>query len=161
MVKNNKGYTLVEMLIVLAIMAILSGLAVVSVGLMRKAKIQDAITTFDSQLTNLWMMTKATASDQKSMKGTWSVDADGVYILTVADKTTTVSTTKYENWSKYVTITYNGNACEVSGFDIQFDKSTGAVVSGKGAGDYVFMDKAGKKVATVHLDAITGNHYVK
>lgn len=157
--RKNKGYTLVEMLIVLAIMAILSGLAVVSVGLIRKAKIQDAITTFDSQLTNLWMTTKATASQQQSMKAEFVLNGT-TYELKIVDGAKTVSTTEYEKWDKYVTVKYNGVDC-TSKVTIQFDKSTGAVVNGNGAGDYQFYDKTGNLVATIHLDSITGNHYIK
>ena len=42
MKRSNKGYSLVELLIVIAIMAILSGVAVVSVGLIKQARARDA-----------------------------------------------------------------------------------------------------------------------
>ena len=168
--KRNKGYTMIEMIIVITIMAILSGLAAVSVGLIRKAKIQDAVTTFDSQLTNLWMSTKSISSDQKTMKAQLTLEsstdsitgaAQQVYVWKITDGTTEVSKTTYDKWYKYVTIKYKGAECDTTGWTIQFDKSTGAVVAGNGSGDYVFEDKSGKEVATVHLDAVTGNHYIK
>lgn len=59
--KKQKGYTLVEMLIVLAIMAILSTFAVVSVGIINKARYNAAISNFKSQLSGLSVITKATA----------------------------------------------------------------------------------------------------
>lgn len=177
--KKNKGYTLVEMLIVLAIMAILSGLAVVSVGLIRKAKIQDAITSFDSQLTNLWMLTKSTSSGRMTMNGEFRrTQKDGryVYEFVINDGTTEVSKTVYSTWNRYVDVAYEGNNVDTP-VELQFDKSTGGVVSG--SGDYTFyIDKnsnnkydssSGKDgsgssdevVAVVHLDGITGNHYIK
>ena len=166
--KKNKGYTLIEMLIVLAIMAILSGLAAVSVGLIRKAKIQDAITTFDSQLSNLWMQTKAVSSKQQSMYGELAIK-DGEYTFIINDSGSAIATEKYERWSKYIDLDYVGtDGTSISFTDgstssvkIQFDKATGGVVGSRGAGDYIFKDKSGKVVATVHLDPITGNHYLK
>ncbi len=166
--KKNKGYTLVEMLIVLAIMAILSGLAAVSVGLIRKAKIQDAITSFDSQLTNLWIQTKSMAAKQKSMYAELKLagdhaNGDGIYTFTISDpEAGTTETQTYDKWDKYVDIIYDGTEFDNNtSVKIQFDKSTGAVVSGNGAGDYVFQDKAGNVVATIHVDRITGSHYLK
>ncbi|MDO5156097.1 MAG: type II secretion system protein [Eubacteriales bacterium] len=64
--KKQKGYTLVEMLIVLAIMAILSSLTVVSVGIINKAKYNAAISNFKSQLSGLSIITKATAQPQST-----------------------------------------------------------------------------------------------
>ena len=72
---KNKGYTLIEMIIVIAIMAILAGVAAVAFNLISKAKVQDAVTSFNSQLSYSWLQTKASASKQKSMyaviKGCW------------------------------------------------------------------------------------------
>lgn len=59
--EKNRGYTLVEMLIVIAIMAILAGLSMFSVGIIRDAKRSAAINTFDNQLSSCLVKTKATS----------------------------------------------------------------------------------------------------
>lgn len=70
--KKNKGYTLVEMLIVLAIMAVLTGVALVTLGVMNQAKYNASINTFQTQLSNLWVQTKAVSQSkvQTTSKGT-------------------------------------------------------------------------------------------
>lgn len=57
--KNNKGYTLVELLIVIAIMFILAGLSFYSVGIIRSARRSAAVSTFDSQIGSCFVKTKA------------------------------------------------------------------------------------------------------
>ena len=57
--EKNKGYTLVEMVIVIAIMAILASLSIFSVGIIKDAKRSAAINTFDNQLSNCLVKTKA------------------------------------------------------------------------------------------------------
>lgn len=57
--RENKGYTLIEMIIVIAIMAVLSGMAFYTYGIVKKAKCNAAVDTFDNQLTSLWIKTKA------------------------------------------------------------------------------------------------------
>ncbi len=59
--EKNKGYTLVEMLIVIAIMAILAGLSMFSVGIIRDAKRSAAVNAFDNQLSSCLVKTKATS----------------------------------------------------------------------------------------------------
>ena len=57
--KNNKGYTLIEMLIVIAIMVILSGLSIYSIGIIRSAKRSAAVDSFDDQISSCYVKTKA------------------------------------------------------------------------------------------------------
>lgn len=175
---KNKGFSLVEMLIVIAIMAILSGLAFVSVGLIRKAKAQDALTTFNSQLNKAWLYTKSVSSSEQSMYFVLESDGGDGFNLKRCDKdasgaVTTEETTSYPKWNRYVTIKYykneadyaNGTVTSTStddafvGFTIQFKKSTGEVM--QGAGVYQFLDKSGTPIGDVHLDPVTGNHYIK
>ena len=178
--EKNKGYTLIEMIIVIAIMAILSGLAVVSLNLISKARARDAVQTFNSQLSNLWLRTKSTAATQKSMRAVLencheADEDDRNYVFTISDSTVNDAgatiwqdedTTTLKKWDKYITIEYTASPTgqmptenATGKWIIQFDKATGAVV--KGAGTYAFKDKSGSVIATVHLDAVTGNHYIK
>lgn len=171
--KKNKGYTLIEMIIVIAIMAILAGLSAVSLSLMSKGKEQEAVTTFNSQLNSIMLKTKAIGTAQKNMYAVFKESTDNNYLLEVYDKDAS-GTVKLKDsvllkrWSKYITITYtsegtdqiqSGYGDSSTGFYIMFDKSTGAVL--KGAGSYTFKNKKGDTVATIYLDPATGNHYIK
>lgn len=81
--KKNKGYTLVETLIVIAIMAIVSAMAFVTIGVIYKAKYNAAIDTFETQINSLWIKTKALSQgktqDDVSMRT--SSDVDAIYPL--------------------------------------------------------------------------------
>lgn len=63
MKKDNKGYSLVELLIVLAIMAVLSGLAVVTWNIVYKAKCQAGANNFNSEVNTLRSSTMAKNED--------------------------------------------------------------------------------------------------
>ena len=56
--KNNEGFSLVEMIIVIAIIAIMAGAAMVTVTIMRSAKAKEAATTFDIELAEMQAKTK-------------------------------------------------------------------------------------------------------
>jgi prepilin-type N-terminal cleavage/methylation domain-containing protein len=172
MTNKNKGYSLIEMLIVIAIMAILSGLSAVSVSLIAKAKCQDAVQSFDSQLSNLWLQTKSTAGSQQIMYMTLEKSASGsCYQVKIYDgvastpKETNVLEGNPERSRKCrVKIQYREKESDsfqeitdTNTINIKFDKSTGAVL--EGAGEYMFTDTSDKKIASVYLNAMTGNHY--
>lgn len=57
--KNNKGYTLIELVIVISIMAILSGLSFVTIGIIKQARYNAAATTLSNQMGALNIKTKA------------------------------------------------------------------------------------------------------
>lgn len=59
--KRNEGYTLIEVIIVIAIMAILSGLSFATIGIIHKARYNTAISNFENQITSLSVITKATS----------------------------------------------------------------------------------------------------
>lgn len=80
--KKNNGYTLVELIISLAIIAILSGLAFASIGIIHQAKYNEAANTIKNQMSTLWVQTKTTsqAKEQPSAADPSAV-AHSVYPL--------------------------------------------------------------------------------
>lgn len=78
--KKNKGYTLVELIIVIAIMAIMTGVAFVTLNVIHQAKYTTAITTLENEISTLWIKTKAIS--QGSVQTTpSSADAKSIYPL--------------------------------------------------------------------------------
>lgn len=166
--KKNKGYTLIEMLIVIAIMAVLTGLAAVSISLIQKGKQRDAISVFESQLNNVWLQTKSIGVSETSMYMVIERDGSkGAYKIQLYDMIGGSPVLKEETtMNKYVNLSYNSEGVanqEQGGYGdaqnkwyIKFNKATGAVE--RGAGLYYFKDLNGEVVATYRLDAVTGKH---
>ncbi|MDE6434254.1 MAG: prepilin-type N-terminal cleavage/methylation domain-containing protein [Lachnospiraceae bacterium] len=185
--KQNKGYTLVEVIIVIAIMAILSGMSFVTLGVIKQAKCNTAVQNLNDQIASLLVKTKA-VSEAKDEKLCLLIRQNTAGAVTYADGTTAkkntfsvilgtedgVSFTEKEadtaevTLTELVTIDYtpsdSAQLCPVSGVDqssymiIEFNKANGSVRYG--AGDYKFIYN-GLTIATVHLDAATGSHKVK
>jgi prepilin-type N-terminal cleavage/methylation domain-containing protein len=68
--KENKGYSLVEMIIVIAIIAVMSAAAMVTVTLINSAKAKEAGVTFDSELAAL-------VAESKSQVVKFDINNDG------------------------------------------------------------------------------------
>ena len=175
---KNKGYTLIEALIVISIMAILASLSLFSIGVIRDAKRSAAVTTFDSQISSCLVKTKAVSE----------VSGDNVVCMYIKKRTGAYSKVNYcikigYNTSSGVKDIVKGTvvddnddttwdailpkdvvkiACdgtEVDEMKIIFNKSDGSVISGSGS--YTFYKSDGKVYSTVYLDKTTGKHYIK
>jgi prepilin-type N-terminal cleavage/methylation domain-containing protein len=189
--KKNRGYSLVEMLIVIAIMAILAGLTAISVSIMRDARRQSAANNFNNLISSCLIKTKALANPTP---GGSSVKGDIAMVITQRSDGKYTVRIGYLSGGNVYKITDNGTAqvldsevgadCdtvfpkEVEGLRfiapgtttavdvtdavIKFNKSDGSVTSG--AGSYQLLtSKYGdlEPYATITLDETTGNHYVK
>ncbi len=60
---NNKGYSLIELIIVIAIIVVLTGAALVTMSVMHSAKAKEAAITFDSEISELVHNSKNMACD--------------------------------------------------------------------------------------------------
>lgn len=60
---NNKGYSLVELIIVIAIIVVLTGAALITLTVMHSAKAKEAAITFDSEISELINKSKNKACD--------------------------------------------------------------------------------------------------
>lgn len=190
--KKNHGYTLIEMIIVMAIIVILSGVSFVTIGIIKQAKCNSAATTLSNQIGSLLVKTRALSEAKKSatdpkksplcMKIQYNDSdvtfADGTYakagsyslILGYDNGTTFVEKTAdtvEATLPDIITINYTSTdkkSCSITGLDtstnmiIEFNKSNGSVRYGAGTYEIVYNNNV---VATVYLDADTGNHYVK
>lgn len=185
--KKNKGYTLIEVIIVIAIMAILAGMSFATLGIINKAKYNAATTSLNNQMSSLWVKTKAlsqskvqvapTSSDDHAIypicmqilhnaDGSYSIiygyDAGGAFNPIVGDDGLTVVETTLP---KIVTIKYTPkNTYQQASFAsedsmiVEFIKSDGSVRYGAGTYEVIYQDRT---VMSVYLDEVTGNHYIK
>ncbi len=195
--KKNKGYTLIEMIIVIAIMAILTAVAFVTLGVIHQAKCNAAVNSLDNQIGSLWIKTKAISQGKTQTSPTSSepgaayplcmqlcknVDStddirDGSYeiILGYEDGTNFIQKEKVEALTDIVSIKYtetSGHAEQrhstltsspnadgtTDNILIEFNKSDGSVKYGAGTYEVIYNNST---VASIYLDSITGNHYIK
>lgn len=63
---NNKGYSLVELIIVIAIIVVLTGAALITMNVMHSAKAKEAAITFDSEVAELINNSKNRAIDMNA-----------------------------------------------------------------------------------------------
>lgn len=82
-VKNNKGYSLAEMIIVIAIIAIMCGAAVGIVGLMNNAKAREASVNFDSEISGLVAQAKSQTVKFDNGSGTVEVHKDWNFAIAI------------------------------------------------------------------------------
>lgn len=181
-IDNNSGYTLVELIIVLAIIVILTTAAFVTMSIMHTAKVKDAATTFDAEITDLIARTRNQDvyqdTNQNGVKDSGEELTDYKYELGISYEdekyyinnwfltpggTHSEAATKRKSMSAYVRIQYSDfdgvyvDAAVADGHTIRFDKS-GACV--EGAGVYKFLKKDGSVIATVTINK-NGSHQIK
>ncbi len=101
--RKNKGYTLVEALIVIAIMAVVSALAFVTIGIIYQAKYNAAIDTFETQMNSLWIKTKALSQGKEQTDANMTTGSDAsdkyplcMYVVKNTDSTDDVKDDSYE-----------------------------------------------------------------
>lgn len=179
--KKNQGYTLIEMIIVIAIMAILAGFAFVNLGITRRAKCTTSATSFDNQLSALYTQTMALSDNMSGTTNDYKLcmrvykgqDHDGrtatklelgyihATVFVAKPGTDPVWLSDAVDDVDYTPSTGQEHSITLADPDqiiIMFNKADGAVTYG--AGDYKIMQN-GKVRATIHLDPVTGRHTVK
>lgn len=66
--KQNRGYTLVEMLIILAIIAVMTGMSFVTLGIINQARCTAAAENFNDQVGGLLLKTRAVSNAKETDK---------------------------------------------------------------------------------------------
>lgn len=176
---KNKGYTLVEMVIVIAIMGILAGLSVVTFSIVDEARCSAAVNTLNNQMSSCLIQTKAVSSLDKPMcmvikkrssdnsyvvmKGT----LDGTSVSGVADTADEKCEAILPKQISKITYTPSSSGqmhadASSDQMVIQFVKSDGSVCYGAGQYD-LYTKKGGTEriYASIYVDPVSGKHYVK
>ena len=182
--RNDKGYSLVEMIIVIAIIAVVAAMAIVSVSMIRSAKAKDAAATVDSELATLITKSKNVDCDRANSEyaariykdnGVFYYQRGYYYYDKIAKKGNYVwNDTKESKVSltSYVDIRYaedksvpNDDPSEKKvedmndgkGIFIRFAKNGMCV---DGSGDLRFCKRNGNVVANVYIRA-NGSHQLR
>lgn len=177
---KNKGYTLVEMLIVIAIMGILAGLSFATFAIVDEARCSSAVNTLNNQMSSCLIQTKAVSNPDEPMCMVIKKRSDGTYAIMKGkiDGSGNIVIGNVNNDSECEAILprqislieyhASSTAQEYSTSDsdivvvLQFVKNDGSVCYGAGQYDlYTNTSGTGRIYASIYVDAESGKHYVK
>ena len=160
---TNGGYSFVEMLIVLAILAVMSAMALLTWNTVNKARYQSAVSTFESELDTL--RTQTMAQDKRG----YLDDAGHFHEVSASTPDSSLKSDYYSYRGvsdpvflmKQGTIKYSesgaGTDIDGTGVIVQYKKADGSVTSGYGT--FQFVTSNGDTVANIHLVRVTGTHF--
>ncbi len=166
-ISNENGYSLIELVIVIAIIAILSGMAMVSMAAIKTSRANASMHTFDTELSALITRTKAQSKDNAIIiKRNSRGDGYEVYYGTSTDGTLakwSQTSTEAEAKMDRVDIYYDAGSGEVlvDGSDtilLKINKADGSVISGAGVYNFCRSGTT-RSVGTVTFNRSSGSHY--
>lgn len=183
---HNKGYSMVELIIVMCIIGVLTAASFVTLRSVDSAKYKKAVSTLESEMTTL--RTSTMAQDSRMAMRLYLGD-DGSYYIERGYIVTTIQpggasyhfypgapaeyldaegnpTVAYYNYSGVSnpvrilsrgSLTYNGNPVTESGVLIQYRKSDGSMILGNGY--YRLYRANGELIANVNLKSVNGLYH--
>lgn len=161
-IRDNNGYTMVEMIIVIAIIAILSGMGFITVGAIRTSQATASMQKFDDELSALEMRTK-TQSPNNAIKIEQNGANYNIFYGTYDGTSFTGASSNPDAVLERVTIYYSsaynadGESTALSSQIIKIRKSDGQVL--EGSGEYKFTKyNSSDSVGRVRLNEFTGAH---
>lgn len=168
-IKNSNGYTLVEMIIVIAIIAVMSGMGALTIASIKTSQAQTSMQKFDSELSALEMRTRSMSTNEAIELKQNGSDYEIYYVKYDADTGgyTDTSGEKPDAVLQKVVIYYAddykasdkvNNGTAVNDMHIRIRKSDGQVLDG--AGEYIFCKQNNPKssVGSIVLNKYTGGH---
>lgn len=164
MKKNNKGFSLVELVVVIAIMVVLVGGTITYIGSYGSSKVKKCAKELESHLTQ----TKVCAMTRTQANMTLYADSTGVYVKTVEGSNTDTSkigdsgiSVSYRNVrgsSTYISV----GTMESSGILITFDRASGALKKmADGNYCYGFKIDNGSHTYYVDIEPLTGKTSIR
>lgn len=181
-IEDNRGYSLVEMIIVIAIIVILSAAAYATITVMHSAKAKEAATTFESEISELITKSKGQMCVVEGVDGKDELKPDYRYCISVYKNDDGKFYLKKGYWnsvtdtyifpaelnnnkgkgislSAYVIVKYKAlggaeSTIDESGINIVYDRSGMCI---EGAGEFSFYKKSGSYISSVTLNK-NGSH---
>lgn len=146
--KANKGYTLVEMIIVMAIIAILSGLSFITLGVINRAKCDTAADSINNQMASLLVKTKAISQ------------AKNERLCMIIKKNTSCSTGAQTNVGTYSIILGTDSAGDGTGF-VEKEAGVTEATLAKVVEKIVYTEADSTQKSTCIGTSITNNNFDK
>lgn len=162
--KNNKGFTLLEMLLVILIIGILSGLATYSVNVVFNGNTKSYASQFASAVKDIKVKTLSSASGVTKWCIKLGYDtAEERYFWCTAIKGSdgSIETKEMVYLKKDVAVHSQGNDLKKADSDIVVSFSNGVGEIASGAGTYQFINQITNKQINVNLVQATGGIFIE
>lgn len=172
--KNNKGFSLVELIIVLAILAVVTGVSFVGLGYVHGKNVKSSVEKIDSSLLKIQSYTMSKSTGARDIYMRLTRKSDGYYVEywhtgaatpmeseNIGKRNFTI-TAYYEGGS---TGTVTVGSAQNSQVDIYFDRSTGGLLPLTAGGDTYWskieVKSSGTGGYSVSISKITGKTEIR
>lgn len=164
MKKNNEGFSLVELIVVIAIMVVMVGGTITYIGTLGSSKVKKCAKELESHITQ----TKVCAMSRSQASLTVYADDTGVCVKTVEGSVTDTSKigekniqVSYRNTRGSETYVPVGNSA-ASGIELTFDRASGALKKmPDGRYCYGFKVTNGSNTYYVDIEPLTGKTSIR
>lgn len=169
--KNNSGFSLLELVVIVLIVAIVATLAIMSLSAMMRANTTKAAKELSAMLEKTRMMTMSQVNNSVALH--LYRDGKGQYCADIRPYSTTSGTASEESdpvvlskgslgfSAREASPAAAAAAVDATGIDIVFSKRTGTCVANSSGKTYDAVVISGAKTSTVYIVSNTGRSYVE
>ena len=162
MKRNNRGFSLVELIVVVAILGACVGLITASISTVSSSQARKCAASLDAALSRCRV---AAMSRAGTVSLTLSADGDGVVTVKQSEKNgeTVTETASDQVGTSRCAVSYqvkdetDAKALDAAGITLSFDRDTGAFVFSGSAITSITVSGGGRSYV-ITLDALTGAH---